>query len=286
MSYKLGLYEKALPPSLSWAEKLSAARQAGFDWLEISIDETDEKLRRLEWDAARFSALRGAIEESGCPVLTMCLSGHRRFPLGSADAGTRERALEIARRAVDFSVKAGIRVIQLAGYDVYYEASGEETRARFGEGLRQCVEIAAESGVLLGFETMETPFMDTVSKAMRYVRENRSPYLGVYPDIGNLTNASLLYNVSVTDDLLSGKGHILAAHLKETRPGVYRDMGFGEGHTDYDTAVATLYTMGVRMFTGEFWYKEGQDWRSGINFAASFLRGRIDNAIAECGGTL
>lgn len=286
MAYKLGLYEKALPPSLSWAEKLRAARQAGFDWLEISIDETDEKLRRLEWDAGQFAALRGAIEESGCPVLTMCLSGHRRFPLGSADAGTRARALEIARRAVGFSVKVGIRVIQLAGYDVYYEESDEGTRARFGEGLRQCVEIAAENGVLLGFETMETPFMDTVSKAMRYVRENNSPYLGVYPDIGNLTNASLLYNVSVTDDLLSGKGRILAAHLKETRPGVYRDLGFGDGHTNYYSAAATLYMMGVRMFTGEFWYRDGQDWRSEIGFAASFLRGRIDNAIAGCGGTL
>lgn len=286
MAYKLGLYEKAMPPSLSWREKLRAARQAGFDWLEISIDETDEKLRRLDWGEEQFAALRGAIEESGCPVLTMCLSGHRRFPLGSGDAGTRERALEIARRAIDFSVRVGIRVIQLAGYDVYYEESSEDTRARFGEGLRQCVEIAAENGVLLGFETMETPFMDTVGKAMRYVRENGSPYLGVYPDIGNLTNASLLYNVSVTDDLLSGKNHILAAHLKETRPGVYRDMGFGDGHTDYESAVAVLYMMGVRMFTGEFWYRDGRDWRRDLAFAASFLRGRIDNAIAGCGGTL
>lgn len=286
MAYKLGLYEKALPPSLSWGEKLNAARQAGFDWLEISIDETDEKLRRLEWDTAQFSVLRGAIEENDCPILTMCLSGHRRFPLGSRDAATRERALEIARRAINFSVRVGIRVIQLAGYDVYYEESGEDTRALFGEGLRQCAENAAENGVLLGFETMETPFMDTVGKAMRCVRENGSPYLGVYPDIGNLTNASLLYNHSVTDDLLSGKGHILAAHLKETRPGVYRDMRYGEGHTDYDSAVAALYRMGVRMFTGEFWYGGSRDWRRDIGFAASFLRGRIDNAIAGCGGTL
>ena len=44
----------------------------------------------------------------------------------------------------------------------------------------------------LGFETMETPFMDTVEKSMEYVNKINSPYLGVYPDIGNLKNASLL----------------------------------------------------------------------------------------------
>lgn len=46
--------------------------------------------------------------------------------------------------------------------------------------------MAAEKGIVLGFETMETPFMDTVEKAMRYVNLVSSPYLGVYPDIGNL----------------------------------------------------------------------------------------------------
>lgn len=47
--YTLGLYEKSMPGSLSLPEKLAAAREAGYDCLEISIDETDEKLARLDW---------------------------------------------------------------------------------------------------------------------------------------------------------------------------------------------------------------------------------------------
>lgn len=46
--------------------------------------------------------------------------------------------------------------------------------------------MAARKGILLGFETMETPFMDTVEKAMYYVKTIDNAYLGVYPDIGNL----------------------------------------------------------------------------------------------------
>lgn len=286
MTYKLGLYEKALPPSLSWEEKFSAARQAGFDWLEISIDETGEKLARLEWKSEEIAALRRAAEKCGCPVMTMCLSGHRRFPLGSRDPGRRGEALEITRRAVRFGAGAGVRVIQLAGYDVYYEESGEDTRGWFEENLLKCVEIAAENGVTLGFETMETAFMDTVGKAMSYVRTCNSPYLGLYPDVGNLANASLLYGEELAADLRKGEGHILAAHLKETRPGVYRNLAFGQGHTDYLSAVRTLYGMGVRMYTGEFWHQGGENWRRGLSEVAGFLRERIERAAALTGGTL
>ena len=46
---KVGLYEKALPKTLTWEEKLIATRQTGFDFLEISIDDTDERITRLDW---------------------------------------------------------------------------------------------------------------------------------------------------------------------------------------------------------------------------------------------
>ena len=46
--YHLGMYEKSMPKELSWKEKLGFAKEFGFDWLEISIDETDEKLSRLD----------------------------------------------------------------------------------------------------------------------------------------------------------------------------------------------------------------------------------------------
>ena len=46
--YTLGLYEKALPVDLSWEEKLKVAKESGYDFLEMSIDETEEKMARLD----------------------------------------------------------------------------------------------------------------------------------------------------------------------------------------------------------------------------------------------
>ena len=131
----------------------------------------------------------------------------------------------------------------------------------------------------LGFETMETPFMDTVEKSMEYVNKINSPYLGVYPDIGNLKNASLLYNKSVSDDIRTGKGHIFAAHLKETIPNHYREIEYGTGHTEFIESITALKEIGVRMFTGEFWYVNNDDWKDVCINAVKFLRDKLNRVF-------
>jgi hexulose-6-phosphate isomerase len=49
--HPLGIYEKALPPELTWPERLALAKTCGFDFVEISVDETDLRLARLDWSA-------------------------------------------------------------------------------------------------------------------------------------------------------------------------------------------------------------------------------------------
>lgn len=273
---KLGLYEKALPAGLSWPEKLAAARRAGFDFLEISIDETDEKLSRLDWTTEQRRDLAGQMADAGIRIETLCLSGHRRFPLGSPDAAARKTSLDIMAKAITLAADLGIRIIQLAGYDTYYDPSTTQTRQWFSEGLARCVAMASREGVILGFETMETPFMDTVEKSMDYIRQINSPYLQVYPDIGNLTNAALLYGKPVSEDLETGVGHIVAAHLKETVRGRYREIPYGTGHTDFAGLIPILEEIGVRRFTAEFWHTGQTDWQAELNRSAGFLNKFFD----------
>lgn len=284
--YRLGLYEKAMPDLDSWEEKLCLAADSGFDWLEISVDESDKKLSRLYGTGEELRAIRQAVEHTSVPIHTMCLSAQRKYPMGSRDGKIRARSMEILERAIDMAAQLGIRLIQLAGYDVYYEKHGEDTRRYFEENLALAAALAARAGVTLGFETMETPFMDTVGKSMHYVTSVCSPYLGVYPDLGNLKNAAVLYGSDVTGDLKQGAGHILAAHLKETRPGIYRDMRFGSGgHTEYVPGIAELWKQGVRMFTGEFWDHGEGDYRRILREASAFLHARIEEGRQLATGT-
>jgi len=279
--YSLGLYEKAMPDGLSFREMLELTARTGFDRLELSVDESDMRLERLDWTSDQVRALKHQMDDSGVLIRTMCLSGHRKYPLGSHNPAIRERSLGIMCKAIGLAEELGITIIQLAGYDVYYETGDADTRAWFVENLALSTEMAAKAGVLLGFETMETPFMDTVGKAMAYVELVGSPYLGVYPDIGNLKNAAVLYGSDILADLELGRGHTYAAHLKETVPGVYRNMVFGTGHTQYLECIQLLWGMGVRMFTGEFWYDGKSEIESSLVTSSKFLRNQIEAAIAS-----
>ena len=274
-SYLLGCYEKAMPNNLTIKDKLKYAKDAGFDYLEISIDETDEKLERLDYTDEIINRIKLSMIELSFPILSMCLSGHRKYPLGSHDEKTRLRPLQIFEKACIFASRLGIRIIQLAGYDVYYEEHDDFTQKMFELNLKKCVQCASRYGIILGFETMETPFMDTVKKSMNYVNLINSPYLNVYPDIGNLTNSNRKYNTSIEFDILSGKGKIVAAHLKEIKEGYYREIPFGEGDTLYDLAIKTLHDMDVRIFTGEFWYTGNKEWFNDLKYANQYLREKI-----------
>ncbi|MGL5435834.1 MAG: L-ribulose-5-phosphate 3-epimerase [Lachnospiraceae bacterium] len=263
-AYTLGLYEKSMPASLSWKEKLEAAKAAGFDFVEISIDETEEKLTRLDWSSAERMEIVNLMKVVGLPIRTMCLSGHRKYPLGSHDETIRSKGMEIMEKAIQLADDLGIRIIQLAGYDVYYEDSSEETRRYFAENLKKAAEMAARAGVVLGFETMETEFMNTVEKSMKYVDQISSMYLNVYPDIGNITNAAKTYGTDVYADLRLGKGHLVAMHLKETIPGHFREIPFGEGHVDFEQSIKTAWELGIRKYVTEFWYVGNPDWKKDL----------------------
>ncbi len=280
--YLLGMYEKAVPNDITWKERLEVARESGFDYVEISVDETDAKLARLEWTADERRELVRLQQECGLPIRSMCLSGHRKYPFGATDPEVRGRSMEIMTKALELACDLGVRTIQLAGYDVYYEEGTDETRKWFAENLARATELAAREGVMMGFETMETPFMDTVEKSMAYVSQVDSPYLGVYPDLGNLTNASFLYGKSVTDDLATGRGHLVAAHCKETVAGAYREIPFGTGTTDWE-ALDECVRQGVRRYVAEFWYVGSEKWREETAFASEYVRGKIEAAFDRVG---
>ena len=274
--YAIGLYEKAIPKTMSWSEKLLCAKDCNYDFLEISIDETEEKLSRLNWTKEQRREILDLMRNLDLPIRSMCLSAHRKYPFGASEKAVRDRGMEIMEKAIAFADDLGIRIIQLAGYDVYYEEGNEKSRERFIENLEKATKMAATRGILMGFETMETEFMNTTEKAMRYVNLIGSPYLGVYPDSGNLTNASLLYNKSVAEDLETGRGHIVAMHLKETLPGVFREVPFLTGHVDFEGVIRKARDLGVRRFVTEMWDVGKDSWKEDILFANKTMRAILD----------
>lgn len=237
----VGLYEKALPVQLSWPERLEAAAEAGYDFLEISIDDSDERLARLDWSAEERAAVRQAVRDTAVPLQSMSLSSHRRFALGSASQATRLKGLDIFAKAIDLSVDLGLRLILVAGAENYYEERDEASCARFLESLGKAFEWASNAGVMLALENWDIQ-INSIERAMAYVDFFDSPWFQLYADMGNLAYAGL----DVVSQLELGRGHIAALHVKDTVPGQLRYVPPGEGVVPFVPAFAKLAEMGFQ----------------------------------------
>jgi L-ribulose-5-phosphate 3-epimerase len=275
----IGLYEKALPKSLSWEERLNLARDAGYSFMEISIDETDERMERLKWDMVKKKNLKIISENTGIPILTMCLSGNRRFPIGSSFGDVQKKGVEMIADAIWFAFHLGIRIVQLAGYDV---AAGEKStklsRETFGRNLRKSLNLAASLGVMLAIENIDVEFGYSLDAIMPYIKEIDSPWLQMYPDFGNLAAMGQDFE----KQLKSYAGHIAAVHVKDTRPGIVRNVAFGEGTVDFLSAFNTLKSIGFNgPFLLEMWADDKKDNYEIIRFSREWVLEKMEKAGYE-----
>lgn len=260
-SYNLGLYEKAMPSQLTWEEKMQIAKSIGYDYIEISIDESEEKINRIYMTSKERSNLVQCMFKHSMPIRSMCVSALTKYSIGCEDASIRARGMEIAEKSIILAADLGIRIVMIPGYDVYYQKSTQQTQDTFLKNLKEISLIAAQYGVMVGLETMENNFMNTVWKAMYYVNLINSPYLTIYPDSGNIKNAAASLNSNELQDLNSGVGFIGALHLKETIPGIFREIPYGKGHVDFESVIETAWNMGIRRYVTEFWHTGNEDWK-------------------------
>ena len=270
----IGIYEKALPNDLTWQEKLYQAKSLGFNFIEISIDESDERRARLDWSDDEIYQLKRLCEQSGLPLHSMCLSAHRKYPFGSADETIRQQAKIIMNKALIFAYKLGIRVIQLAGYDVYYEPANLQTHQRFIAGMQWSAKQAEKMGIMLAVEIMDTSYLNSLSKFEILKKEVSSPYFMAYPDVGNISG----WNYDVCTELMLSREHIVQIHLKDTYKvsgnyaGQFRDLTIGEGEVDFLSIFKTLKRMDYTApLVIEMWAKDDK-WQENIITAKKHLQ--------------
>ena len=254
---QIGIYEKAIPNAFDWEQKAKVAKAAGFDFIEISIDESDFRLSRLDWSKEERSNLVNIIKDNGLRFESMCLSGHRRFPFGSNDESTRKRAFEIMDKGIELAIDLGVKNIQLAGYDVYYEESTQESLELFKEGLKYAAAKAEENNIMLTIEIMDTWLCGTISRAMEFCDFVNSPNLKVYPDLGNLSQ----WTDDPSKELETHIDSIVAIHLKDTMPGVFKCVPFGSGTVEFSELFSTLRQLNYQKpFLIEMWADNDKEY--------------------------
>ena len=150
----LGIYEKALVGNPlatddDWRRFLNQVPEAGFSFVDLSVDESEERMARLGWDQRRRRMVRHCVEATETAIGGVCLSVHRRIGPGSADPAVRQRAREVMGEGLQLCHDLGAPVLQVAGYYCYYEQMNDHAEQWYTDLLLDAVPMAARLGVCL-----------------------------------------------------------------------------------------------------------------------------------------
>jgi hexulose-6-phosphate isomerase len=134
---------------------------------------------------------------------------------------------------------------------------------------------------MLGMEIMDTFMMSSISRYLWYDKAIHSPWLAVYPDIGNLT----AWGADINSELAMGFDRIVGIHLKDTLavtpsfPGKFRDVPFGAGCVDFIDTFRILSRLAYRgPFLIEMWTSTSPDAALEIRRAREFVLDQMNAA--------
>ena len=274
-----GIYEKALPIEWPLPKKLFTAKELGFDYFELSTDESDAFQARMRMDRAGRLEIRKAIEENEMPITTMCLSGTRNCPIGSKDPVLCKKGVDLTYDAIHFSADIGLRIIQPMAYDNYYGPRDADTYSRFIDNLAELTREAASCGVMLALENVDIETMDNLEKGLSIIEAVGSPWLQIFPDIANLY-ATGMGNEAAVGQYRLAKEHIVASHLKDTVVGKVRDIPFGKGEVDFDLFFRMIREENIHgPFTLEMWAQNYDDPVAAAKEALIFIKDKYERSM-------
>lgn len=159
----------------SVAEKMQAAKQAGFDGVEMmSHMNVDEVLK--------------ARDSVGLQIPSVCCSHHWDKPLSAPDPKVREEGLESLKQSLRDAKRYGASSVLLVPAVVNKDVSYPDAYTRSQAEIRKAVPLAEELGVKIAIENVWNQFLLSPLEAARYVDEFNSPAVGWHFDVGNVIN--------------------------------------------------------------------------------------------------
>ena len=264
MNNLLGIYEKALPSDISWEERFELAKEANFDFIEISVDKN--RLNKLDYSDEEISHLLNLANKYNMPFQTMTLSANRYFPIG--DKYKREYGISLIKKAIVLASKLNIKVIQLTAYDVYEKPSTDETKQLYKEGIIEALEFKKDYKIILAIEVLEdVPHFNTSEKLVKLIKEINSPYLKEYADNGNL----VFNGFDPVKDLHDCKDEVVAVHIKDAVYHNEHNVEYGKGSVDFKGVFDYLKQINYQGYlVSECWYED--DFKPNLKYVSEFIR--------------
>ncbi|MGC8674311.1 MAG: sugar phosphate isomerase/epimerase family protein [Thermoprotei archaeon] len=177
-------------------EKLNAAKQLGFEGIELNFgDDVDEKAK--------------VEPPSGLSLPSLCTGLFWKYPLNSPDEGIRKKGIEIGLQMVRLASELGARTVLVVPGVNYQEADYRKTLQVSSSSLKEIGKLAKDVGVKVGIEEVWNKMLYSPIEFADFIKALGDSF-GAYFDVGNVMEIG--YPVQWAREL---SGIIVGVHFKD-----------------------------------------------------------------------
>lgn len=165
-----------LPKTVSIADRLQMARDAGFEEIECPTMPDEHEAEET----------KKAAEKSGLRIHSVMNMAHWDYPLSSADPTVVAKSVEGMHTSLRNAHFWGADTVLLVPAVVNPQTTYREAWTRSQEQIRKLIPMAEELKVIIGIEEVWNKFLLSPLEMARYIDEFKSPWIRSYFDVGNV----------------------------------------------------------------------------------------------------
>ncbi|MBO7746882.1 sugar phosphate isomerase/epimerase [Paenibacillus sp. MWE-103] len=188
---KKGINKWSFPGGTPIADCLGIAKRAGYDGIELTLDESGELgLRATEKDARAIAA---QAEAAGVEICGLATGLYWSNSMTSESEAVRARAMDICRKQLELAAAFGVDTILVVPGAVgvafipdFEVVDYEYAYDRALDAISRLADDARAAGVNIGLENVWNKFLLSPLELRGFIDAVNSPYVGAYFDVGNV----------------------------------------------------------------------------------------------------
>ncbi|MCR2807804.1 sugar phosphate isomerase/epimerase family protein [Paenibacillus soyae] len=236
-------------------ECIRLAKKAGFDGIELSLNETGEL--GLDSTDKEVLAIKSRLDDEGLEIAGLATGLYWSYSMTSADEAKRRKAIDVCKKQLELASAFGVDAIlvipgavgvdfipdaEVVPYDLAYD--------RASEAIAELVPYAASAGVAIAIENVWNKFLLSPLELRDFIDKQGSDYVGSYFDVGNVVHSGY------PEHWIRILGRrIKKVHFKDYRRqagGLHGFVDLLAGDVDYPAVMAALSEIGYDGYvTGE-----------------------------------
>jgi L-ribulose-5-phosphate 3-epimerase len=240
----------AFDPTLTFAQRVSAASIAGFKAVEINFEEGHEAIPLLTWDtpSSTLREMQKTLHDHGCVASGVCTELFWHYSLASSESVERQKSRDLALKMMEYA--AALRapsIVIIPGIlctprelgTAIRQQSSMDVWARAVDEVQCLAEQGKEMGVVLGIENVHfNSFLTSPLELRSFIATINHPFVKAHLDVGNANIAGAAHDwIEVMGD------NICAIHVKDTiqwQSNLDTFRALGCGNVDWNAVKASL----------------------------------------------